>query len=372
MNALPLHVALLLGWLSGSLLTTTRAAEPEPPYAPHTITGRKTIGRVERLDPALDALLPSNSEIEVVAEGFDWCEGPVWNARGEALLFADVPRNVVWKWREGEGLTEFLHPSGFTGIATGVGIGPIAKPTEPPRPGESGANGLTLDNEGRLILAQHGDRQVARKARRGGFEALATNYRGKRLNSPNDVVLRSNGEVYFTDPPYGLAKGADDPRKELAFQGVYRISRRGQVMLLVQDLSRPNGLAFSPNEKLLYVAVSDPQHAVIMAYAVADDGGLTKGRVFFDATPLVAGRKGLPDGLKVDERGNLWATGPGGVLVLSPDGKHLGTLDTGEETSNCAWGGDGSMLYVTADSYLCRIKTRTHGPMPGPLPEKRR
>lgn len=368
MKTLSLPALLFLGWF---MTGTGSGGATEPTYAPQVCHERKSLGRIERLDPGLDSLLAQDAEIEVLAEGFDWSEGPVWNARGEFLLFSDVPRNVIWKWRESDGLSEFLTPSGFTGIATGVGVGPIAKPTDPPRPGESGANGLTLDNEGRLILAQHGDRQVARLRRRGQFEALATNYQGKRLNSPNDVVLKSNGEVYFTDPPYGLAKGMDDPRKELAFQGVYRISRRGKVTLLVQNLSRPNGLAFSPNEKILYVAVSDPEHAHYMAYDVAEDGSLTKGRVLFDATPLVPGRKGLPDGLKVDTRGNLWATGPGGVLVLTPDGHHLGTINTGHDTANCAWGNDGSTLYLTADSYLCRIRTRTQGPMPGPLPEKR-
>lgn len=325
-------------------------------YAPRIRSG--FIGQIERLTPEIDELLAPDAKIEVLAEGFDWAEGPVWLPHRDCLLFADVPRNVLWRWREYEGLVEYLNPSGYT--------------RRPYSGGTSGANGLTLDNEGRLIICQHGDRQVARVKQRNQWEPLATNFQGKRLNSPNDVVLRSNGDVYFTDPPYGLDKGNADPRKELPFNGVYRVSRWGQVALLARDLSFPNGLAFSPDEKHLYVAVSDPTNAVYLAYEVQRDGGLTNRTTVFDATRLVAGRKGLPDGLKVDSLGNLWATGPGGVLILTPDGRHLGTIDTGEATANCAWGGDGSLLYLTANTYLCRIQTRVQGAIPGPLPESRR
>ncbi len=350
MNALLLLVSV---FLVGSAIQLHGAEET---YAPRVRSG--TLGRVERLDPALDKLLAPGATLEILAEGFDWSEGPVWFAPGGYLLFSDVPKNIVWRWREHDGLLEYLRPSGYTGLAN--------------NPEESGSNGLTLDNEGRLILCQHGDRQVARIKGRGRFEPLATNFEGKRFNSPNDVAIRSTGELYFTDPPYGLAKGADDPRRELAYQGVFRISKRGKVSLLVRDLTRPNGIAFSPDEKRLYVAVSDPERAHYMVYDVLRDGTLDQGRILFDATPLVPGRKGLPDGLKVDNLGNLWATGPGGVLILSPQGQHLGTLDTGEATANCAWGNDGSYLYITADSYLCRIRTRTKGAMPGPLEERRR
>ncbi len=348
MKALPPFVAVCL------LALHLPAAEPA--YAPHARSG--TLGVIERLDPALDQLLAPGAAVEILADGFDWAEGPVWFAPGGYLLFSDVPRNIVWRWRESDGLLEHLRPSGSTG--------PDASP------GESGSNGLTLDNEGRLILCQHGDRQVARLKGRGRFEPLATHFEGNRFNSPNDIAIRSTGELYFTDPPYGLARGVDDPRKELPYQGVYRISKRGKVNLLVRDLTRPNGIAFSPDERKLYVAVSDPNRAQYMVYDVERDGDLGPGRVLFDATPLVPGRKGLPDGLKVDQRGNLWATGPGGVLVISPEGRHLGTLATGVATANCAWGDDGSVLYLTADSYLGRIRTLTRGPMPGPLAERRR
>lgn len=343
---------LVAGWIPHP--ETARAAEP-PPYAPHPATG--TVGRVERLDPALDELLAPETKVELLAEGFQWVEGPVWSSRAEALLFADVPRNVVWRWRDFEGLTEYLKPSGYT--------------ARPWSGGDSGANGMTLDNEGRLILAQHGDRQVARSKGRNQFEPLATNFQGRRFNSPNDVVLHSSGDVYFTDPPYGLSGGTNDPKRELSFQGVFRVSRRGRVSVIIRDLTFPNGLAFSPDEHRLYVAVSDPRRAQYLSYEVQKDGTVGDGKVLFDATPLVNGRPGLPDGIKVDSKGNLWATGPGGVLVLTPEGRHLGTIGTGDAIANCAWGEDGSVLYLTASSRLCRIRTRTHGDIPGPLPEHR-
>jgi gluconolactonase len=347
---------LVLALLGPAVPAAHGAPVPEPPpYAPHAVSG--TVGRVERLAPGLDDLVAPGTTVELLAEGFDWSEGPVWSTRGDCLLFADVPRNVVWRWREFEGLTEYLKPSGYT--------------ARPWSGGESGANGLTFDNDGRLILCQHGDRQVARLKGRTQLEPLATNFQGRRFNSPNDLVLHSSGEVYFTDPPYGLQGGTNDPKRELPYQGVFRISRRGRVSVVVGDLTFPNGIAFSPDERRLYVAVSDPQRAHYMAYDVQRDGTVGSGRVLFDATPLVAGRPGLPDGLKVDRKGNLWATGPGGVLVLTPEGRHLGTISTGDAIANCAWGDDGSVLYLTADSRLCRIRTRTRGDIPGPLPEVR-
>ena len=304
------------------------------------------LGRIDRLDPALDALLPKNAMIEKLAEGFDWSEGPVWMP-GDYLLFSDVPMNTIFKWDASHGVSIFLQPSGYTGTA--------------PRGGEPGSNGLTHDKQGRLIACQHGDRRVARWEN-GKFVAVADRYKGKRFNSPNDVVVKSNGDIYFTDPPYGLPLNIDDPTKEISFQGVYRVSAQdGKVMLLTDEVTRPNGLAFSPDEKILYVASSDPLKAIWMSYPVKADGTLGEGRIFFDVTASQAGKKGLPDGMKIDRSGNLWATGPGGVLIISPDGKHLGTLATGEATANCAWGDDGSTLYITADMYLCRVRTKTKG-----------
>jgi gluconolactonase len=318
------------------------------PKGPHVFP---TIGTIERLDPALDTLISPNANIEKLAGGFQWAEGPVWVSKGKYLLFSDVPRNVVFLWKEGQPTTDYLIPSGYTGSK--------------PRGGEPGSNGLTLDHEGRLVLCQHGDRQIARQEPDGKMTVLARYYNFRRFNSPNDLVYKKNGDLYFTDPPYGLEGTTNDPLKEITFSGVYRLKPDGKVDLLTRDLTYPNGLAFSPDEKKLYIAVSDPAAPNIWVYDVDDNGRLQSGQIFFNASSLVAGHKGLPDGMKVDVHGNLWATGPGGVLIISPEGKHLGTINTGEATANCAWGNDGSTLYITADQYLCRVKTLTKGPMPG-------
>jgi gluconolactonase len=306
-----------------------------------------TLGTIERKDPRFDRLVPPGAVIERLAKGFDWAEGPVWVAKGNYLLFSDVPQNTVFQWREGSEARQFLKPSGYTG--------------QTPRGGEPGSNGLLLDPAGNLVLCQHGDRRVARLEEGGRFTTLADRYQGKRLNSPNDGAYRSNGDLYFTDPPYGLLKLNDDPQKELPFNGVYRLAKSGELTLLTKDMTFPNGLAFSPDEKTLYVANSDPKKAIWMAFPVKDDGTLGEGRVFADVTSQVGSKKGLPDGMKVDRDGNLFATGPGGVLVLAPDGTRLGTLDTNEATANCGWGNDGSVLYITADMHLCRVKTSTKG-----------
>jgi gluconolactonase len=227
-----------------------------------------------------------------------------------------------------------------------------------------GSNGLTLDNEGRLTICQHGDRRVVRVEDDGKWTTLAAQHEGRRFNSPNDAVWDRDGNLYFTDPPYGLEGGISDPAREIPWLGVYRRDKSGRITMIVRDMTRPNGIALSPDHKTIYVNNSDPNKAVCMAYDIKWDGTLTNPRVFADMTPLVkqGGLKGLPDGLKVDKNGNLFATGPGGVLVFDPDGTHLGTINTGEATANCAFGGkDGSVLYMTADNYLCRVKTKTKG-----------
>jgi len=305
------------------------------------------IGQIERVDPRFDAIVPPGAVLEKLAEGFEWTEGPVWVRDGGHLLFSDIPRNSVMKWKEGEGITLFMKPSGYTGGA--------------PRGGEPGSNGLLLDSSGRLILCQHGDRRVARLDTDGLWTPLADRYRGKRLNSPNDAVFKSNGDLYFTDPPYGLEGEEQKTLGELGFCGVYRLSTNNRLTLLTDQMTRPNGIAFSPDEKTLYVAQSDPKQAIWRAFDVADDGLITNGRVFFDATEWVGKLKGLPDGMAVDQSGNLFATGPGGVNVFAPDGTLLGRINSGEATANCTFGDDGSVLYVTADMYLCRIKTATKG-----------
>ncbi len=315
---------------------------------PRAVAGL-TIGQIIRHDPRLDDLVAADAKIEVLAEGFCWSEGPVWVPRdGGYLLFSDIPRNSIFKWQEGAGLSLFLKPSGYTGEE-------IWEP-------EPGSNGLALDGEGRLGMCEHGDRRVSRLIREkdGVKETLADRFEGRRLNSPNDLVYHSGGDLYFTDPPYGLPKRWEDPRRELDFCGVYKVDPQGKVALLVRDMALPNGLVFSPDEKTLYVAQSDPEAAIWMAFDVKRDGTLEGGRVFFDATEWTADQNGLPDGLTVDQYGNLFATGPGGIHVFTPQAELLGTIVTGEANSNCTFGGeDGRDLYITADGYVCRVRMET-------------
>src|SRR5262245_10473245 len=303
-----------------------------------------------RLDPHFDAIVPADAQAEKLAGGYTWTEGPLWNRKENFLLFSEIPSNSILKWKEGDGVSVFMRPSGYTGKERFQGI-------------EPGTNGLTFDSQGRLVACEHGDRRVSRLEADGKTKTtLADKYDGKRLNSPNDLVYKSNGDLYFTDPIYGLPKGADDPARELDFCGVYRLSKDGKLTLLTKEITRPNGIAFSPDEKKLYVASSDPDKAIWMVYDVQPDGTIANGKVFFDATAWAKeNRPGLPDGMKVDKDGNLFATGPGGVHVFSPEGKHLGTLDTGVPTANVAWGGDGSTLYITANTALLRVKLNTKG-----------
>jgi gluconolactonase len=328
-----------------ALLCCTRS-EPAKTPPPTPTPVYPTTGSIERLDPALDALIAPDAKIEILADTFLWSEGPLWVASLQALLFSDVPANTIYKWKETEGKSVYLKPSGYTGAGE--------------YSNEPGANGLTLDPEGRLVICQHGDRRVARldapwDKPAPNFVTLADKCGGKRFNSPNDAVFHPNGDLYFTDPPYGLPKQEHDPSREINIQGVYRLGKDGKATLLTDELSRPNGLCFSPDGKKLYVANSDPARAVVMVYPVKTDGTLDKGAVFFDATPLTTAAPGLPDGLRCDAAGNLFATGPGGVLVFNADGKHLGTIKTGQATANCAFDDTGKTLYMTADMFLMRV-----------------
>jgi len=308
-----------------------------------------TLGEVVRLDPALDKLIAKDAKIEVIAGGFDWSEGPVWVPRdGGYLLFSDIPRNQIVKWVEGKGASTFLQPSGYTGLG-GYGR-------------EPGSNGLALDPNGDLTMCEHGDRRVSRLTKDGGKRTLVDNFEGKRLHSPNDLCWGKNGDLYFTDPPYGLPKGWESPTRELGFCGVYRLSKDGELTVVDKTLPRPNGVALSPDGRALYVAQSESSAAIVRKYPVAEDGTVGEGSLFFDATPLAKDHPGLPDGLTVDKDGNVWTTGPGGVLVVSREGKLLGRILTGELTANCCFGGaDGTTLYMTADMWLCRIQTKTKG-----------
>lgn len=310
-----------------------------PPYPSY--------GSVERLDPALDALLRAEAHLEKLAEGFNWAEGPAWMPQQRQLVFSDVPENIIYRWREGYGIDIFLRPSGFTGDNF-AGRQP-------------GSNGLTIDLQGNLVICQHGDRRIARlNDDRHTFSTVADNYQGHLFNSPNDLVYDRQGNFYFTDPLYGMQ---DNSESEMGFYGVYRVTPGGTVTLVTRDLERPNGLALSPDEKTLYVSNSYRPRSVIVAYTLGADGlPIDAGRALIDTSARVErGLSGLNDGMAMDQQGNLWATGPGGVLVITPEGKHLGTLLTGVSTGNCTWGDDGSTLYVTCDGAICRIRTNTKG-----------
>ncbi len=304
--------------------------------------GRDAGGRITRLDPAFDALVARDAKIEKLAGGFEFLEGPVWVRDGGYLLFSDPNTNTIYRWSPDGQVSVYRTKSGYSG----VDIGDYHQP---------GSNGLTLDREGRLVIDQHGNRRVIRVERTGAVTVLADRFEGKRLNSPNDLVYRSDGGLYVTDPPFGLPKVFADPGKETPWSGVYLV-RDGRVTLLTKELSGPNGIAFSPDEQTLYVDNWDPQHKVIMRYDVQADGTIANGRVFFDITRTVPGDDAW-DGIKVDRDGNVYAAGPEGIYVLSPAGKHLGTITPPEHVANFAWGDDDlQTLYITASTGLYRLR----------------
>lgn len=315
--------------------------------------------RVDRLDPSIDRIIPAGTRMERIARGFTWVEGPVWT--GGRLFFAEIPSNSIRTWTPGKGVDIFLQPSGYLGSA------PYGGP-------ESGSNGMTLDARGRLTIAGHAQRDVYRFEKldpKGLTTILADTYKGKRLNSPNDVVYRSDGSLYFTDPPYGLrTQKDDDPEKQLDLNGVYRIPHaltqkpgsepaRAELELLITDLTRPNGIAFSPDEKYLYVNNSEPKK-IWMRYRVKPDGGLADRKLLYDATGDP--RPGSPDGMKVDMEGNIYSAGPGGVWIFSAEGKPLGTIVMPQKVSNVAWAGpDRKMLYITDSDCVYRVHLNIPG-----------
>lgn len=309
-----------------------------------------TTGSIERLSPKLDALIAVDAKLEILAEGFEWTEGPLWLEGQQMLIFSDIPNNRINSWQEGDTIAKvYLQPSGYTG--------------ETPRGGETGCNGLLLNPAGQLVLCQHGDRRMAYMdapldAPAPQFVTIADNWQGKKLDSPNDAAYHPNGSLYFTDPPYGLEFREKDPLKEMSFQGVYRVKPDGAMSLMTDQITRPNGIAFSPDGKFAYVASSDPEKAIWTVFDVNDAGDFTNGRIFYDITEMVEKDPGLPDGLKVDNAGNLYATGPGGVHIFSAEGEHLGLIRTGQATANCAFDTDKSTLYITADMYLMRVKLK--------------
>jgi gluconolactonase len=318
---------------------------------------------LERLDPAIDSLVPGDAMLEKIATGFTWTEGPVWVPQG-FLLFADIPSNSIRKWAPGRGTTIFMQPSGYKG----------AEPYGGPEPG---SNGMTLDPRGRLTVAGHAQHDVWRLEKidpKAQVTVLASSYEGKQLNSPNDLVYKSDGSLYFTDPPYGLRTQKDnDPEKRLEVNGIYRLPgaamqkpgappANGKLQLLIKDLPRPNGLVFSPDEKYLYVNNSEPKK-IWMRYTVQPDGTLADGKLMYDATSDT--RPGAPDGMKIDQQGNLYSAGPGGVWIFSPEGRHLGTIDVPEKVGNLAWGSaDHKTLYITASSSVYRITLKVPGGYP--------
>ncbi len=302
--------------------------------------------QIDRLDARLDELVPRDARIEKLADGFAWTEGPVWNHAGGFLLFSDVPNNKIFKWKAGEGIRVFLERSGFTGEATFTGR-------------EPGSNGLAFDSEGRLVFCQHGNRAISRLEKDGRRTVLVDRYQGKRINSPNDVIFKSNGDIYFTDPPFGLPGTYDDPAREVEFCGVYRVMKDGNVTLLTKEVQAPNGIAFSPDEKTLFV--SDSARTLWFAFEVKADGTLGASRVLYDGTALKKDRPGVADGLKVDAHGNLFAAAPGGIFVIAPDGTLLGRFDFGTATGNCAFGEDGQTLFITSNTGLYRVRLNTKG-----------
>ena len=306
------------------------------------------IGSLEFLDPRMEELIDKNAKIELLAEGFDWAEGPVWVDRLNGVLFSDVPNNKVYMWNEKKGLSIFIEPSGMTNYS--------------PTNKSDGSNGLALDKNGNLILCQHGDRTIARlkkwNFKKPSFDIIVEKYEGKRLNSPNDLVFDKSGSIYFTDPPYGLKIQDDDPLKELNFNGIYRWSESKGIELLSKSMKRPNGIILSEDEKTVYVGNSDKDNNVIIAFD-NNKNGLVNERVFFDGNKLSKNRVGLFDGLKLHSSGIIFTTGPGGVLLLDSKGKHLGTIMPGKATANCAFDSDESYLYLTSDNVLARIKLKS-------------
>lgn len=308
-----------------------------------------TTGTVQRLDPSLDSVIDRDAVIEIIADGFDWTEGPLWLPEQQKLLFSDIPPNTIYQWTETEGASVYLTPSGYTG--------PV------PRGGEQGSNALLLDPSGQLVLCQHGDRRMAvmeapLDTPRPVFRTLADRWEGNRLNSPNDAIFRSDGALLFTDPPYGLEGNVDDPAKELPFQGVFLL-KGGYLSLLTDILTRPNGLAFMEGETRLIVANSDPEKAYWYWFDIGPGDTLVNPRLFYDATPLVGPvNKGLPDGLKVDAMGHVFATGPGGVFIFDRTAKLIGKLVIPGPTSNIALADGGKTLFITADNEVLRMKMR--------------
>ena len=307
-------------------------------------------GYIERYDSAINTIIDNKARVEIIADGFDWSEGPVWVQSRQALLFSDVPQNIIYQWTQKKGKEIYLTPSGYTGTI--------------PRGGEKGSNGLTLNSKGQLVICQDGDRRVAIMNASIAhpapvFSTIVNNYKGRKFNSPNDLVYNRNGDLFFTDPPYGLEKNMADPLKEIPFQGIYKIKKTGETVLLTDTITRPNGIALTPDEKTLIIANSDPAKPFWYAFDLGPGDQLSHPRIFYDASEAAKTEQGMPDGLKIDKKGNVFATGPGGVWIFNKTGKLLGKIKFNELVSNCAFSSDQKTLYLTADSYVLRVKLRS-------------
>ncbi len=305
--------------------------------------------RIEIIDKEALNVIDSSAAIEVIDSGYKWSEGPVYVKDGDYLLFSDIPNNKIMKWKEGMASSVYLSPSGNTG----------GRKVEK----EPGSNGLTLDAKGNLILCQHGDRRIARMDAPlnnpiSKFVTLADNYLGKKLNSPNDLVYSANGDLYFTDPPYGLDKRLEDTAKQLDFQGVYRLKPSGQLDLVTKELKLPNGIAFSPDGKILYVSNSDSLNMIWMKYELNDDGLIKNESLFYHAKEYDGTNAGNPDGMKVNKSGYIFAAGPEGLWLFNPAGKLLARIYTGTKTANCAFSDDQKTIYITCSSYVMRVRLK--------------
>lgn len=307
------------------------------------VNQKNHLGSIERISSDINKLIDLDSKIEILAEGFDWSEGPVWSKKLNSILFSDVPKNVIYKWNEKEGLSVFSKPIGYSGKV--------------PNLKKAGTNGLTIDSEGNLIICMHGDRMIAKMENLNTekLSSIIRYYNNKLLNSPNDLVYDSYGNLFFTDPPYGLLEGDNDKLKEIPFNGVYKLSPNGDIELIIKNLTRPNGISISNDEKTLYVANSDNNNPIIMKYELSKNG-IKNPEIFFDGKELAKSDIGLFDGLKVHPTGNVFATGPGGVLIIKENGDHIGTIRTEVRTANCAFDDKFKYLYMTSDMFLTRIK----------------
>ena len=306
---------------------------------------KRQMGTIERLDPAINNLISSNAKVEIIAEGFEWSEGPLWIEEEKMLLFSDIPANSIYKWTEEKGKELYLTPSGYTSNVK--------------RGGETGSNALLLNAEGKLVMCQHGDRRMALmdadiKNPKPIFKTIAGEYKGKKFNSPNDAVYNSKGELFFTDPPYGLEKNVDDPLKEIPFQGVYKVKTNGEVILITDSITRPNGIVLTPDEKTLIVANSDGAKRAWYAYDLGENDSITNARIFYDATSDP--EQGSPDGMKMDKNGNLYSTGPGGIWIFDKNAKVLGKIKITGRVSNVAFTPDQKTMFITADNYVLRVK----------------